>query len=104
VADLAAAIAFHERVWGRPPDMQPNEREVCWQVADDGWLRLIEDPERAGRSLLTLIVGDLDELVVDMAGRGIVPDESETIPGKTRKAVLVDPDGNRITLGQPAWT
>jgi predicted enzyme related to lactoylglutathione lyase len=103
VADLAAAVAWHEQVWGRPPDMQTDGVDASWQVADDGWVRVVLDPQRAGQGLISVIVGDLDDRLEGLAGRGIVPAETETVPGRVRRAVLVDPDGNRITLGQPSW-
>ena len=98
VADLASALAWHEAFHGREPDMRPHAREVCWQVAEAGWVYVVQDPERAGRGLLTIIVTDLDERLRALADRGLVPVETEmTSP---RKVTFVDPDGNRLSLAQ----
>jgi predicted enzyme related to lactoylglutathione lyase len=100
VAELHAALAWYERLLGGPPDLVPNESERMWRLTDGGWVYVVADAERAGRSLLTLIVDDLDAHLVELADRGIEADELEAISETTRKAVLVDPDGNRITLGE----
>ena len=98
VADLGAALPWHEAFHGREPEMRPHEREVCWRVAEAGWVYVVEDPERAGRGLVTIIVSDLDERLETLAGRGLVPAETEmTSP---RKVTFVDADGNRLSLAQ----
>ena len=100
VAELHAALAWYERLLGGPPDLVPNESERMWRLTDGGWVYVVADAERAGRGLLTLIVDDLDAHLVELADRGIEAGELEAISETTRKAVLVDPDGNRITLGE----
>jgi catechol 2,3-dioxygenase-like lactoylglutathione lyase family enzyme len=100
VADLASARAWYERLLGRPPDMIPNENEVVWQLAEAGWIYVVEDGERAGRGLLTLIVDNLDEEAATLAERGVAAgpiDEGAIV----RKLEIADPDGNRVTFGQP---
>jgi hypothetical protein len=47
------------------------------------------------------MVEDLDAELAALAGRGIEPAEVEEYPGKARKASIVDPEGNRIGIGQP---
>jgi len=100
VAELHAALAWYERLLGGPPDLVPNESERVWRLTDGGWVYVVEDSERAGRGLLTLIVDDLDVHLAELGGRGIDAGEIEAISETTRKAVIVDPDGNRITLGE----
>jgi hypothetical protein len=46
-----------------------------------------------------VIVDDLDARVADIASRGIEPDERVTYPGKARKAIYRDADGNEIAFG-----
>ena len=92
VRSISDARAWYTEFFGREPDMLPHDREAVWQVTSDGWVYVVEDPERAGRSLVTLLVDDLDS-------RGVT--DIETLGSGTRVAVLTDPDGNRIQLGQP---
>jgi catechol 2,3-dioxygenase-like lactoylglutathione lyase family enzyme len=98
VTDLAAALAWYERLFGAAPDFHPNDDEAVWRVAG-GWVYVVRDPERAGRALLTVLVDDLDAQVTALRARGIEPDsvEGETI----RKAAITDADGNRVTFAHP---
>jgi hypothetical protein len=70
--------------------------------AEHGYLFIVEDAEGAGGALHTLFVDDLDARVADVASRGIEPDERLTYPGKARKAIYRDADGNEISFGGPA--
>jgi catechol 2,3-dioxygenase-like lactoylglutathione lyase family enzyme len=101
VADLPAATAWYERLLGRPPDLVPNWHEVAWQLSDGGWVYVVGDSTRAGRGLLTLLVDDLDETIAGLAERGFAPARIDTLPNLVRKATIADPEGNRITFGQP---
>jgi len=100
VTELEPAIDWYERFLGRPPDMTPNETERTWQLTDDGWIYVVEDPERAGKGLATLLVDDLDARIGELNGRGIETGEVERLNESTRKLVVTDPDGNRIQLGE----
>jgi predicted enzyme related to lactoylglutathione lyase len=100
VADLDAAIDWYERLLGGPPDMTPNEIERTWKLTDESWLYVVTDPERAGKALITLMVDDLDERLAAIGQRGIEVGEIEEVNESTRKAEIVDPEGNRISFGQ----
>lgn len=99
VADYERALAWYERLVGRPPDMIPNENEAVWQLTETGLIYVVGDSHRAGNALLTLIVDDLEGRVAEIAKRGLVP-AIETLPGVGRKAVITDPEGNKITFAQ----
>ena len=75
--------------------------EAVWELAEHRWLYIYEDGEGAGSALLTIFVDDLDSRVAQMASRGIEPDEQETYPGKARKAIYRDGDGNESGFGGP---
>jgi predicted enzyme related to lactoylglutathione lyase len=102
VADYEAALPWYERLFGGPADFFPHSTEAVWRAAGNGWVYVVEDPERAGRALLTLLVDDLDEQLAGLAERGLEPGPIDTLPGKVRRAAIADPDGNRISFGQPA--
>ena len=99
VTDLDSAIDWYERLFGRPPDMVPHDDEAVWQLAGAAAVYVVRDPARAGSSLLTLIVDDLDERVSALREAGLDPGTVETM-GPGRKATLVDADGNAITFAQ----
>ncbi len=100
VADLPAAIAWYERVAGRPPDLIPNDDEAAWQCTESGWIYLVRDAGRAGTAAVTLLVDDLDERLDALAGRGIAAGEIETLANGVRKLVLTDPEGSTIAFGE----
>jgi predicted enzyme related to lactoylglutathione lyase len=99
VSDIAVARRFYERLFGRPPDLVPHEREVAWQLAEGGWVYVVEDAPRAGRSLLSLIVEDLDAELAPVEERGL--EVTRLSGGPPFKAEVVDPDGNKVSFGQP---
>jgi predicted enzyme related to lactoylglutathione lyase len=99
VADLAAAQAFYERLFDRPPDLIPNATEACWQLGESSWVYVIVDLERAGGGVNTVLVDDLDVLVAGWAARGIEAPVRPEGDG-ARKATVIDPDGNELGFAQ----
>lgn len=98
VASRDRAADWYARLLGRPADMLPNDAEAAWQLADSTSLYLLEDPARAGRGVLTLIVDDLDDVVAEVAARGLSPGPPEDVGTAGRKSVLTDPDGNAVAI------
>ena len=98
VANRDAAVAWYERLLGRPPTFLPNEVEAVWQVVDTASMYVLADAERAGRGIVTLVVDDLEASRAEIAGRGIETGAIEEIPGAGRKSVIVDPDGNVVSI------
>jgi predicted enzyme related to lactoylglutathione lyase len=99
VSDYEAAKPWYERLLGAEPSFIPHATEAVWELAEHRFLFIEEDAERAGRAIPTIFVDDLDARVADIASRGIEPDERITYPGKARKAIYCDADGNEIGFG-----
>ena len=93
VSEFSAARAWYEQLFGRPADLVAHETDVAWQLTETGWVYVVEDAERAGRALVTVLVDDLDALELD--------GEIEIAEGKYRRTAVTDPEGNRITFAQP---
>ena len=100
VADYDSSLAWYTRFFGRSPDIIPNENEAMWQVTGNGNIYIVGDATRAGKSLLALFMTDLESQVAELRQRVLEPSAIETVPGLYRKAVITDPEGNMITLGQ----
>jgi predicted enzyme related to lactoylglutathione lyase len=100
VAELATAVEWYSLLFGRAPDIEPNEHEVMWRVADGGWLYVIRDAERSGGGVVTIAVDDLDVSLTELADRTLVAGPVEVIGDAGRKATLVDPAGNSVALIQ----
>jgi predicted enzyme related to lactoylglutathione lyase len=97
-ADLDRATAWYDALLGRPADIVVNEDEVMWKIGEEGWLYLVRDPARAGHALVSVAVPDLDAAVAELAGRGMDRPRIEIVGGAGRKAPVVDPEGNTVTL------
>lgn len=101
VADLERSRDWYERLAGRAPELVPNAVEAAWQLTETGWVYVMLDPERAGSALNTLLVDDLGGFMAGVRQRGIEVGPIETLERAVRRTVLVDPDGNRLNVGQP---
>jgi predicted enzyme related to lactoylglutathione lyase len=72
-----------------------------WTATASGSVYLVRRPGGAGNAHLTLAVSGLDRWITELAGRGIAPVRTETVPAG-RKLVLADPEGNEIGLAEIA--
>jgi len=102
VRDYESAKPWYERLLGAEPSFVPHATEAVWELAEHRYLFIIEDGEGAGGAIHTIFVDDLDARVADIASRGIEPDERVTYPGKARKAIYRDADGNEVGFGGAA--
>jgi len=102
VRELAPAVDWYGRLFGRDPDIVPNDSEVMWRVADGGWLYVIEDAARSGLCLVTIAVADLDAARVELAIRDIAVGAIENVGDAARKLAFDDPDGNSLALVEVA--
>jgi hypothetical protein len=101
VAEFERALAWYERLWGRPPSFIPEPGEAVWQISDHAWIYVVTDLDRAGNGLITVLVDDLETQIAELTSRGIevgvVKEMGPSVPG----IVVTDAEGNRITFGQP---
>jgi catechol 2,3-dioxygenase-like lactoylglutathione lyase family enzyme len=103
VTRYAPSVGWYEQLLGSSPSFLPNPTEAVWELAEHRFVYVVEQPERAGRGVVTLFVDDLDERLSAIAARGIEPARSEAYDNGVRKVSFVDPDGNEVALaGGPA--
>lgn len=102
VKDLKKSLAWYERLFGCPPSFFPNESEAVWQLGEHHWLYLIVQPQQAGGSVHTLLGGDLERLIAELAARGLQYGQEERPAPNVRKVMYFDPDGNEIGFGSVA--
>jgi catechol 2,3-dioxygenase-like lactoylglutathione lyase family enzyme len=98
VRDFAAARGWYERLLGEP-SFFPHDTEAVWTLAEDRSVYIVEQPEHAGHSVVTVFLDDLDAYVEAAAERGVEPDERETYSNGVRKLTFRDPDGNELGFG-----
>jgi hypothetical protein len=99
VSDYQAARPWYERLLGSEPSFLPHATEAVWELAEERFIYIEEDAERAGYARQTLFVDDLDSVVSEIGERGIQPTEVETYSNGVRKAVYRDADGNEVGFG-----
>jgi catechol 2,3-dioxygenase-like lactoylglutathione lyase family enzyme len=98
VRDFEAARAWYERLLGEP-SFFPHATEAVWTLADDRSVYVVEHPDGAGHSVVTIFLDDLDAQVAAIAARGLEPDARETYANGVRKVLFRDPDGNEVGFG-----
>ena len=98
VREFAPARAWYERLLGEP-SFFPHATEAVWTLADGRHVYIVEDADRAGSSVVTLFVDDLDATLAEIASRGLEPAETETYSNGVRKVTYRDDDGNEIGFG-----
>ena len=98
VRDFRAARPWYERLLGEPT-LLPHATEAVWTLAEGRALYVVEHPDGAGGSAVTILVDDLDAELATIAARGLEPDERLTYSNGVRKIVYRDPDGNELGFG-----
>jgi hypothetical protein len=81
------------------PAFLPHATEAVWTLADYRSVYVVEHPDGAGNSVVTIFVDDLESQIAAIAGRGLHPDKQETYSNGVRKVVYRDPDGNELGFG-----
>jgi len=100
VSDLDVAAEFYSTLFDRGPDATPMDKLLEWHFEGSGAIQVYEEPERAGKSGVTINVSDLDAEVAALDWSGI---DHDPIMDATfvRIVQLQDPDHNRIVLAGP---
>jgi predicted enzyme related to lactoylglutathione lyase len=102
VADVDSAVGWYERLLGRPADALPMDGLAEWHFPGIGVIQVVQDADRAGRSLLTLGVDDLKQELASLRERRLDPGAmDDTTSDKVLFATVTDPEGNAITLVEP---
>lgn len=100
VRDLDAALAWYEKLLGRPADDQPIPGMAQWRNMGAAGFQLWADETRAGKSITTIVVLDLAAEQARLATHEIsLVNEAQGPFGAV--AQVFDPEGNRINLAQP---
>ena len=97
VADYNLAYPWYVRLLGRDADTFPHDSECVWRLTSTSSIYVVEDPQRAGSSLVTLALDDLDAYERRMQAGGFVfaVEDSGATP---RRLIVTDTDGNTLTF------
>lgn len=100
VESLSESLVWYEYLFGRPADARPMADVAEWKLPGGGWVRVATDADRAGASVVMLIVDDIADELGRLDMYGIKP-VAKAIGDFFKTAKLRDPDGNMIVLSQP---
>lgn len=95
-AQLARAHEWYARLFGRTSDLHPMNEVHEWHFANGG-VQLVLDAERAGGSMLTVVVADLDTAREEIETRDLFLGPAAGGDFATI-AQINDPDGNLIVV------
>lgn len=100
VSDLERSVEWYGRLFGRDADARPMDGLAEWHHGEGSGLQLVQDAEKAGRSLLTVVTPSLLGARRDLSARRL--DLGPSLEGDFGVlAQMSDPDGNRITVAEP---
>jgi catechol 2,3-dioxygenase-like lactoylglutathione lyase family enzyme len=94
VADYASAYDWYVRLLGREADVFPHQSECVWRLTETSSIYVVQNPERAGRALVTLALDDLDAHEKRLRD-GEFTFTEEASGAAPRRLVVSDIDGNR---------
>lgn len=98
VRDYDSALEWYKRLFRAEPSFFPNEIEAVWQLADDRYVYIIKDPDRAGGAVSMIWVDDPVTEVKRIAEQGVEPVTVEKYDN-VWKYVFHDVDGNELGFG-----
>ncbi len=102
VRDYSAALAWYERLLGRPPAFLPNEIEAVWELDEHRYLFIKVLPGDVGHAFNLVFLSDLEGFMAQVAERGLGPTKNEVLSSGVRRVIYNDPDGNEVGFGGPA--
>ena len=98
VRDYSEALEWYKRLLGTEPSLYPNHTEAVWQLAEDRYVYIIQDRQRAGGAVGMIWVDDPVAEVAQISARGIELDDVEKHES-VWKYVFHDSDGNETGIG-----
>lgn len=98
VRDYESALDWYKRLLGAEPAFYPNDIEAVWQLAEDRYVYIIQDLDRAGGAVIMIWVDDPVAEVARISGQGLEPVDVEK-HDSVWKYVFHDTEGNEIGIG-----
>ncbi len=98
VNDFHQALQWYQRLLGAEPAFFPHDTEAVWQLAEDRYVYIIQDADRAGGAVSMIWVDDPVSEVARIAEQGVEPVDVEKHDG-VWKYVFHDADGNETGIG-----
>ena len=100
VQDYARATIWYAKLLGRKADLVPVDDVAEWQLADNAWLQVGTDPERAGNTTVVIGVVDIQVQHGLCTKADVSIGEIVEYPDVIKMAETIDPDGNKVVFVQ----
>ena len=100
VRDQDTAVGWYKTLLGRDADVVPVEGVAEWQLAENAWLQVTTDPERAGNTTVIIGVNDIDAQCSACASANVSHGEIVEYPEIIKMIEVIDPDGNKVAFVQ----
>ncbi|MFW2374817.1 MAG: VOC family protein [Gammaproteobacteria bacterium] len=100
VRDHDKAITWYEKLLGRKADVVPVEGVAEWQLAENAWIQISIDLERAGVTSVVIGVNDIEAQRNVCSEANLDLGEIIEYPEIIKMAEIVDPEGNKIAFVQ----
>ncbi len=100
VRNQEAAVGWYKALLARDADVVPVEGVAEWQLAENAWLQVTTDPERAGSSTVIIGVDDIDAQCNACTTAKVSHGEVIEYPGIIKMIEVTDLDGNKVAFVQ----
>lgn len=100
VKNQDAAVLWYKKLLGRDADIVPVEGVAEWQLAENAWIQVTTDPERAGNATVIIGVDDIDAQCKSCAAVNVPYGEVIEYPEIIKMIEVTDPEGNKIAFVQ----
>ena len=100
VKDQNRAVGWYKKLFGRDADIVPMEGVAEWRLAENAWIQVTADTERAGTATAIIGVNDIEVQCSDFTASNVPYGEVVEYPGIVKMVDVIDPDGNKIVFVQ----
>jgi hypothetical protein len=100
VEDQDTAVRWYKKLLGRDADIIPAEGVAEWQLAENAWIQVTSDPERAGSTTVVIGVNNIEMQHSACVDANIPIGEIIEYPEVIKMTEVVDLDGNKIAFVQ----
>lgn len=100
VKDFEASFNWYQTFFDREPDVLPMEGIAEWQLAENAWVQVSIDPDRAGSTSVVICVKDVEAQRATLSSFNLPIGEIVEYPEIIKMVEIADPDGNKNSFVQ----
>ena len=100
VKDQDKSVQWYKKLLGRDADIVPIDGVAEWQLAENAWLQVTTDDDRAGSSTVIIGVNDIDIQCRVCSTANVPCGEVIEYPGIVKMIEVTDLDGNKVAFVQ----